>query len=83
MATTLDELESFHRFAAGKLSNGGANLTLEDCLRLWRADCDEAETVELIKRGAADIEAGRHHTLGEVDAEIRRRLDQLGQSESA
>lgn len=72
MAITLEEIDSFHRFAVEKLGNGGADFTLEECLQMWRADCERAETVEAINRSIGDIEAGRVQTLEEVDAEIRR-----------
>jgi predicted transcriptional regulator len=48
---------------------------------MWRVRREEAETVEAVIAGVADIAAGRHHTEDEVDAEIRRRLDHLGRTE--
>lgn len=68
------ELEAFHSFAAGKLSNGGAKLSIEDCLALWRQEQAEEEDLASIRRGLADIEAGRYHTLEEVRELLRAEL---------
>lgn len=81
MAITRDELESFHQFATGHLNKSAEDLTLEECLRLWRVRREEAETVEAVIAGVADIAAGRYHTADEVDAEIRRRFERLGRTE--
>lgn len=74
MGFTQQDLESFHRFAVEKLSNGAAPLTLEECLHLWRAEHEEAAAVADIKTGMEDEQVGRLRPLREVDAEIRQRL---------
>ena len=79
MSVSIEQLDEFHRFAASRLEAGATDLALEDLLRLWRIETDRSETVEAIEQGIADIEAGRCHTIEEVDNEIRRRLEQLGQ----
>lgn len=72
MATTLQELESFHRYAAQRLSSSPADISLEECLQLWRAESIDEETVAAIQRGVDQIEAGQFFTLDEVDAAIRK-----------
>ena len=76
MGFTQKDVESFHRFAVEKLSDDGVDLSLEECVRLWRAEREEAETIASVRRGEQDIEAGRQHTLEEVDVEIRKRFGQ-------
>ncbi len=76
MAISAEQLEDFHRFASEKVKNGETELTIEELLRLWRMESDRLESVNAIKRGIAEVEAGRVHTLEDVDAEIRRRFDQ-------
>lgn len=76
MQLTREQIESFHQFALEKLDNGGAE-SLEECLRLWHEETERGETIAAVKRGEADLEAGRRYTLEEADAEIRRRFDSL------
>lgn len=72
MGFTKQELDSFHRFACTRASNGSTEMTLEDCLHQWRQQCDREETMASIQRSLDDIAAGRVQTLEEVDEEIRR-----------
>ena len=74
MTLTLNELDNFHRFAAGKLNNGAGELSLEECLRQWREAREEEELIADVQRSLEDIEAGRVHTLDEAVAEIRQEL---------
>ena len=73
MPLTLNELENFHRFAAGKLENGGVP-SLEECLRQWRETQFDEETIASIRRGLAQADAGLCRPLEEVDADIRAQL---------
>ncbi|MBI3467003.1 MAG: hypothetical protein HY000_28650 [Planctomycetes bacterium] len=69
---TVEELESFHRFIADQLENGGAKPSPEECLRLWRAAQQErAETLAAIAEGLNDISAGRVKPLDDFDREFR------------
>ncbi len=74
MSTTLEQLDEFHRFARERLSQGEPELSIEDCLRLWRARVEYEETVAAVRQGVEDFEAGRFRSLEEADAEIRKRL---------
>jgi predicted transcriptional regulator len=68
---TMQQLDEFHRFAAAQIRAAEADLSLEECLRRWRRECEERETVAMINESLADIAAGRVKSLDEVDAEIR------------
>lgn len=74
-----NNLKAFRDFADEQLANGGADLTLDDALALW--DCEnlsEGErkgTLEAIRRGFADVEAGRVRPAREALAELRRKHD--------
>ena len=76
MAISAEQLEDFHRFASEKVKDGDTELTIEELLRLWRMESDRLDSVNAIKKGIAEVEAGRVHTLEDVDAEIRRRFDE-------
>jgi len=67
-----NDLESFHQFVGDRLKSGGANLSPEQVLALWR---DRLETVEAIREGLDDVKAGRVRPAGEVLEELRGKLD--------
>lgn len=66
-----DDLRSFHEFVSRQLDNGGADLTPEQVLTLWR---ERLKTIESVRRGLEDIEAGRTRPADEVLAELRDEL---------
>lgn len=68
---TKDELRSFHEFVGRQLDNGGAHLTPEEVLSLWR---ERVATIESVRRGLVDIEAGRTRPADEVLDELRDEL---------
>ena len=78
MTVTQTELDGFSQFAVEKIGNGGADLTLEDLVELWRAEnpTDEElqESLASLERGLADAEAGRIHPADEALTELRKRL---------
>ena len=65
------DLENFHDFATHLLVQAGREFSLEELVSRWCAEREQAETVESVRRGIADAEAGRVHDLTEVDARIR------------
>jgi hypothetical protein len=72
MSTTVkDDLRSFHEFVGRQLDNGGADLTPEQVLTLWR---ERLEVIESVRRGLEDVEAGRTRPADEVLAELRDEL---------
>lgn len=72
--TTLQELDQFTRFAQTKLRDEDDGLSLEHCLKLWRRQIEEDETIADIKQGLADIEAGRTVSLEDAFRDVRQRL---------
>ncbi len=78
MATErVNDLRAFKGFIEEKLSNGGIDLTPEEALVHWeienQTDQEREETLEAIRRGFADIEAGRVRPAREALEEIRRK----------
>ena len=78
MATErVNDLRAFKGFIEEKLSNGGVDLTPEEALVHWeienQTEREREETLEAIRRGFADIEAGRVRPAREALEEIRRK----------
>ncbi len=72
--TVLQQLDQFTRFAQAKLCEDERGLSLEKCLRLWRRQIEEEETIADIKQGLADIETGRTVSLEDAFRDVRQRL---------
>jgi predicted transcriptional regulator len=72
-----DDIHAFRAFIDEQLGNGLAALTPAEALELWEiqnpSESEEQETVEAIRRGLADVEAGRVRPAREALAELRRR----------
>lgn len=66
-----DDLESFHRFVEEQLNNGGAKLSPEQVLAIWR---ERLETIESVRCGIEDVEAGRTRPAEDVIQELRDEL---------
>lgn len=79
MVVTQQDIEQFHCFATGKLSNGGAAMTWQELFDAWMTEdppTAEREAVNaIIRQGLKDIEAGRFRSADEVNAELRARFD--------
>jgi hypothetical protein len=73
MPTTIQEIESFTAFVRRTGLREDCP-SLEECLRLWREEQELEETMESIKRGVADIEAGRVMSIEEAGRQIRANL---------
>jgi len=72
-----NDLRAFTSFVEQQLSNGGAHLTLDDALTLWecenQSDQERDETLQAIRQGLADVEAGRVRPAREAITELRRK----------
>jgi predicted transcriptional regulator len=68
------DIDSFHSFATGELTNDNRNQSMEDLVERWRSQREEKETLASIQRGIEDADAGRVNSLDEVDANIRQKL---------
>ncbi len=73
-----NDLKAFRDFADAKLSNGGANITLEEALDLWeyenQTDEEREETAVAIREGLDDMYAGRTRPANEVLADLRKKF---------
>jgi hypothetical protein len=73
MAVTQDELDSFHRFATGRLTAGAADLTIDDLVIEWDSQRNRGEINAAIREGLADIDAGRTRPACQVTEELRKK----------
>lgn len=71
MGVTQAEIEDFQSFVRRRLQAGESSLSLEDCLRLWRAEQERAATLAAIREGLDDIAHGRVRPADEVLRELR------------
>lgn len=67
-----NNLESFHRFVEEQLNNGGATLSPEQVLAMWR---ERLETIESVHRGLQDVDEGRTRPAEEVLQDLRREIE--------
>jgi hypothetical protein len=67
-----DDLASFHEFVGAQLTNGGAALTPEQVLAMWR---ERLETVLALREGFDAVAAGRTKQLDQFARDFRRRHD--------
>ena len=72
-----NDLRAFKGFIEQRLSNGGADLRLDDALVDWeienQSDEERDATIQGIRDGLADVEAGRTRPIEEFDREFRSR----------
>jgi hypothetical protein len=74
MMISQSDLDNFHLFATNEIARAGQEVSLEELVSQWRARQVDVGTVESVRRGIADAEAGRTQTLADVDARIRTDL---------
>lgn len=74
MPATLQEIESFSRFASQRLKHGESMPSLEECLRQWRAEFELRETVTEIEQSLNDVAHGRVKPVDQAFDDVRRRL---------
>jgi hypothetical protein len=79
MAVTQDQIDSFHRFASDRIANGGADLSFQEIVALWKldnpSDEERAEVIAAINQGVKDIESGNHRPADEFMDEMRRKYN--------
>jgi hypothetical protein len=72
-----DDIHAFRAFIDEQLGNGLATLRPAEALELWEipnpGEGEEQETVGAIRRGLADVEAGRVRPAREALAQLRRK----------
>lgn len=74
MRATLAQVDDFREFARRQLTNGGAELTIDELFDRWRQEWETAETIRQVRMGIEQIERGEGLTLDEVDRQIRHSL---------
>jgi hypothetical protein len=67
------DAEAFYQFLGQTLSRGQRETPPEALLRNWRAQREHEETVEAIREGLAQMEAGLGKPFEEFDREFRQR----------
>jgi predicted transcriptional regulator len=67
------DAEAFYDFLGQTLSHGERETPPEALLRKWRAQREYDETVEAIREGLAQMEAGLGRPVEEVFADLRRK----------
>lgn len=68
------DLDSFHQFASRAIALRGQGLSIDELVEQWRAEQEREETIESVRRGVEDADAGRVRSLAEVDKAIREKL---------
>jgi predicted transcriptional regulator len=73
MSTALQELTSFHQFALDSLRSRDEDVSLEQLLETWRAQKEREEVNAGIRRGLAEMEAGKGIPLDDFLAEFDKK----------
>lgn len=74
MSSTRDDLDSFHHFAVERLASGGSPASLDELFMEWSDSRSRDEVNDAIRRGLADIEAGRHQPANDAMESIRQQF---------
>ena len=72
MFVTQAELDDFHSFASGMIGNGGASMSLVELASAWQGTRETLDANDGIRRGLAEVDAGKHRSLDEFMSEFRR-----------
>lgn len=75
MSMTQQEIENFSRFAQQSLGRESSTKSLEECLRLWRAEIEASEAIDDIRQGMSDHAAGLAEPLQRTFESLRRDLE--------
>jgi predicted transcriptional regulator len=66
------DAEVFQRFLAEQVATAGRSKSPEELLRIWRErQREQVESLEALREGLADMEAGRVYPFDAVNNEIR------------
>jgi len=78
MASTQEQLESFHQFAQQRINVDPEALSMDELYLMWRTqnpdDVELAESLEALKRGMADAQAGRTRPARDVFSDLADRF---------
>lgn len=73
MSKVREDLDNFYHFAIARLDQA-PETPLDELLMYWYDDRDRDAINEAIRRGIADVDAGRCRPADEVMEEIRKKL---------
>lgn len=80
-AERINDLRAFQGFIEEKLAGVGTRFTLDEALLHWeienQTEEDREETLDAIRRGFADVEAGRTVDAFEFVERMRRNLQNI------
>jgi hypothetical protein len=65
-----NDLKNFHDFVADQLANGGAELTPDQVLVMWR---ERVDTITAVREALDAVDAGRTKPLDEFSKDFRQR----------
>ena len=81
MSTVIEQVEAFRRFVVEQSREATSGLSLEDLFQHWCASRPSAQELEQslqsLKRGLADVEAGRLEDADLAIRETRTRLQRM------
>ena len=74
MSVTVEEIERFTDFAKLQVV-AGRTVSLEECIRQWRAEQERRATVEDVLEGRKDYDEGRSQRIGLAGCRGERIVD--------
>lgn len=74
MSTVREDFERFQHFVGERLARGDEDASLDELFDQWQDLQSREEVNAAIRRGLADVDAGRHEDAFEAMAAIRREL---------
>ena len=72
MSSVREDLASFQQFAAEQLATGESAASLDDLFMQWHDLRDRDEINQAIRRGLADVKAGRFEPADEAMEAVRK-----------
>jgi len=75
MSTTTDDLNSFHQFATGIVSDGQTDLTLAELVEHWQQSKERASANESIRQSMAEFESGQGEPVREFLGKMKSKYD--------
>lgn len=76
MRATLDQVDSFREFARRQLTNGGAELTIDELFDRWRDEYEQSEAIRQVRLGMEQIERGETVTIEELKESLSGQIAQ-------
>jgi predicted transcriptional regulator len=74
MSTAREDLDQFHQFAAKRLADELATVSLDDLYAQWHDHRHRDEVNRAIRQGLADVDAGRFQPADQAMEKIRQQF---------